>query len=341
VSFEDLGLVVELLRRDADACVLAVSGGLSLRSAGLVTGSLSKALADAGRVLVDVSGLRLTFPAAVRLFPSILAAAGGWPQARLVLFGADAELAMRLTALRVTTTVPLAPDEAGARLLLDERPTAVARQLHLERTGSSPQRARLFVDAACADWQLDAIRHDAVAVASELVANAVRHAGTECRLALRCRARGLTIAVYDRAPDRLPVPHPFDASEGMHGLFLVAALSLHWGVSRHRDEKCVWAFLPTAPAAPSATTYPGAVHAAVHEAVRLALAHGTNSADAAAAIRQLTARLAEQHGTEFLRNVAAELVVDLAETTSAIESQTGEIEFSDWPGPGAGGAESR
>lgn len=57
------------------------------------------------------------------------------------------------------------------------------------------------------------------------------------------------------------------------------------GVSRHRDEKCVWAFLPAAPAAASATTYSRAVHAAVGEAVRAALAHGANSADAAAAVR--------------------------------------------------------
>jgi hypothetical protein len=77
VSSEDLGLVVELVRRDADACVLAVSGGLSLRSAGLVTGTLSKALADAGRVLVDVSGLRLTWAAAGRVFPSILTGRAG------------------------------------------------------------------------------------------------------------------------------------------------------------------------------------------------------------------------------------------------------------------------
>jgi hypothetical protein len=61
------------VRRDADTCVLAVSGELSLCSAGLVRGRRSKALADPGRVLVDVSGLRLTWRPAIRLFPSVLA----------------------------------------------------------------------------------------------------------------------------------------------------------------------------------------------------------------------------------------------------------------------------
>jgi len=307
-----------------------------MSSAGLVTGPLSKALADTGRVLVDVSGLRLAWPAPVQLFPSILAAAGGWPGARLVLFGADAELAERYTALRVTMTVPLAPDEASARELLQERPPTVARHIHLERATSSPRRARLFVDAACADWQLDVIRNDAVAVASELVANAVRHAGTDCRLALRYRARGLTIAVYDRVPGRLPVPHPFDASEGPHGLFIVGALSLQWGISRRRDEKCVWSFLPTRPAVASATTYSQAVHAAVGQAVRVAVAHGADSADAAAAVRRLMAGLSDQHGREFLRDLAAELVAELVETTSAIEPRPGRTWFHDHPGPDAG-----
>jgi hypothetical protein len=60
------GLGIELVRRDLDECVLAVSGELSLPSPVLLTRSLSKALADPGRVLVDVSGLRPAARAAVR-----------------------------------------------------------------------------------------------------------------------------------------------------------------------------------------------------------------------------------------------------------------------------------
>jgi hypothetical protein len=84
MSSEPSELALELVRRDADACVLAVSGELSLCSAGLVTRAVSKALLDGGRVLVDVSGLRLTRPSAAQLFPTTLMAVGGWPGARLV-----------------------------------------------------------------------------------------------------------------------------------------------------------------------------------------------------------------------------------------------------------------
>jgi hypothetical protein len=106
-----------------------VSGELSLRSAGRVRGRLSKALADPGRVLVDASELQLSWKPAIQLFPSVLARVGGWPGARLVLFGAGVELTRTLTALRVGKTVPVAADEATARQLLDQRPPVVARHL--------------------------------------------------------------------------------------------------------------------------------------------------------------------------------------------------------------------
>jgi hypothetical protein len=43
-----------------------------------------------------------------------------------VLFGADPTVARTFTALRVITTVPLAPDATAASLLLDRHPPAVA-----------------------------------------------------------------------------------------------------------------------------------------------------------------------------------------------------------------------
>ena len=79
-----------------------------------------------------------------RYFPSTLAVMGGWPWARLVLFGADAGLAASLSELRVTATVPLAADEPEARQLLERRPPTVSRYLDLEKAESSPIRARLY-----------------------------------------------------------------------------------------------------------------------------------------------------------------------------------------------------
>jgi len=257
MSSEPRELAVELVGRDADVCVLAVSGELSQRSAGLVSRAVSKALLDVGRVLVDVSGLRLTRPSAVQVFPATVAAIGGWPGVGLVLFGADPELARSLTAMRVAETVPLAPDVSAARRLLERRPPAVARHLDLDEGEglSSPRRARLFVKAACADWQLHSICEDAMLVASELVDNAVMHAHSGCRLDIRLDALGLTVAVRDHDYRGLLMPLAIDsAGQRRHGLFLVAAISRTWGVNPTENGKCVWALLlVTDPV--NATTY--------------------------------------------------------------------------------------
>lgn len=233
-------LAVKVVHGEPELCVLAVSGELSRRSAGLVTRPVSKALHDVGRVLVDVSGLRVVWAPAVQLFPAAVAATGGWPSARLVLFGADGRLAETLRALRVSATVPLAPDQATAGLLLQRRPPTVARRLVLTDELSSPRRARLFVKIACQDWRLDSVREDAVLVASELVENAVVHARTRCRLAVRLDDLGLTIAVRDFGPFTLLQPRP------SHGLFMVAEVSRAWAVRPTKDGKSVWALLPVA-----------------------------------------------------------------------------------------------
>jgi hypothetical protein len=134
--------------------------------------------------------------------------------------------------------------EARGSALLP-RPAAVASQLDLDGNSSAPRRARLFVHEACREWELDAIRDDAVLVASELVGNAVAHAGTSCRLDLRLDRLGLTIAVRDYDYRGLLVPLTCSATgHREHGLFLVASISRAWGVNPTENGKSVWALLP-------------------------------------------------------------------------------------------------
>ena len=240
-------LVAEVVGRKVDSCVLAMSGELSRRSVASATGIVSKALNDEGRVVVDLSDLRTTARPAAQVFPSALTAVGGWPAARLVLFGADAELATSLTMLREMDTVPLAADEPGARQLLQHRPPAVARHLDVDDAPSAARRARVFVEATCQDWQLDAAAcDDAVLVASELVGNAIAHARTACRLNVRLDALGLTIAVRDY--DHCALSNPLactSAGRRGQGLFLVASVSQAWGAGPTENGKRVWALLPT------------------------------------------------------------------------------------------------
>src|SRR4051794_34746217 len=67
-----------------------------------------------------------------------------------------------------------------------------------------PARARRFVEDPCRRWRAAELAADAALVISELVTNAVRHAGTEVRVALELRDGRLTVSVHDRGPG---LPH--------------------------------------------------------------------------------------------------------------------------------------
>src|SRR3954470_4956117 len=95
--------------------VLSVRGELSLRTVPQLRRTLEKELADRGRVLVDLSGLAVTWHRAVEVFPTALASMTGWPAARLVLFGTDPGTAALLAAVsRLTAGVHVAGGEAEA-----------------------------------------------------------------------------------------------------------------------------------------------------------------------------------------------------------------------------------
>ena len=104
-----------------------------------------------GRVLVDLSGLRVAWLPALQVFPSTLASVGGWPAARLVLFGASDELRNRMQELRISEAVPLVPDEGAARTRLCARPSRIVRYHNLRSELLAQRRSRRFVQAACTD----------------------------------------------------------------------------------------------------------------------------------------------------------------------------------------------
>jgi len=78
--------------------------------------------------------------------------------------------------------------------------------------------------------------------ASELAANAVLHAHTPFRLLIEPRSESVLIAVEDEEP----LEGRFELSDDRppHGLGLIAAFALRWGVTPRARGKVVWAELP-------------------------------------------------------------------------------------------------
>ncbi|MGC2998694.1 ATP-binding protein, partial [Streptomyces sp. G35A] len=125
----------------------------------------------------------------------------------------------------------------------------------------APGSARALLRKALTEWAqlgLPGAEHltgragdDATLVASELVTNAVVHAGTDVHLTCRLEegAGALVVEVSDRHPSRAPRGSeqealPQDAPEYGRGLPLVAALSEAWGITYRPGTKTVWARLP-------------------------------------------------------------------------------------------------
>jgi anti-sigma regulatory factor (Ser/Thr protein kinase) len=88
---------------------------------------------------------------------------------------------------------------------------------------------------------------DAELVATELVANSIRHAGLGAGDVVRVRATEgdgvLHLEVEDRGGTGRPQRRELDPLHGGIGLAVVDALSLHWGVAGD-GHTVVWADLP-------------------------------------------------------------------------------------------------
>ncbi|MGW9380105.1 SpoIIE family protein phosphatase [Streptomyces albidoflavus] len=122
-----------------------------------------------------------------------------------------------------------------------------ARAAHtFEPVGRSVAAARAFVRDTLQGWGFGDVVDDAVVLTSELVTNAVVHAGTAAEVVCLRSGDGVRIEVSDRYPER---EIPLQSSgvsmgspdrEGGRGLQLCAALASRWGVEYSPAHKHVW-----------------------------------------------------------------------------------------------------
>jgi hypothetical protein len=86
---------------------------------------------------------------------------------------------------------------------------------------------------------------DAALVATELLSNALRHAGTTAQLAVTINAEHVRVAVFDTTRDA-PVVSAHPGAAGGYGLRLIDEVSTRWGWQPTADGKTVWCDLPRA-----------------------------------------------------------------------------------------------
>jgi PAS domain S-box-containing protein len=115
-----------------------------------------------------------------------------------------------------------------------------------EPVGRSVATARSFVRDTLQGWGFTDIVDDAVVLTSELVTNAVVHAGTAADVLCLRSDDAVRIEVSDHYPER-EIPLQQSAAsmgspdrEGGRGLQLCAALATRWGVDYTPTNKLVW-----------------------------------------------------------------------------------------------------
>jgi hypothetical protein len=236
---------------NADVTLLTLRGVLDMSSAPVARDALAKCLAECPTaVVVDLQRVEVAQPLALAVFRSTVhawhrrAGAGGPEVAVLLTLAHERSPLVRTCVgdLPVSDTAAAAVARAGAirgglsRMSLALRPDAEA-----------PGQARDLVACACAAWGIEQVSREARLIVSELVTNAVEHAGAGIEVELVNREPYLHIRVRDASPV-LPTTRELPA-EGLkgRGLYLVDVYSGGWGAIGDDRGKVVWATLRTRP----------------------------------------------------------------------------------------------
>lgn len=112
----------------------------------------------------------------------------------------------------------------------------------------SSRIARHFVTDTLGAWSCGHLSEEAALLTSELVTNAVLHAGTDIDVTVCRTASGVRIEVADAHPRAVSGPEDNGAAAKGRGLLVVDTLAEDWGVTPARTGKSVWFELPVEPA---------------------------------------------------------------------------------------------
>jgi hypothetical protein len=181
----------------------------------------------------------------------VLARAGqhvrDWSGVPLVVVSPDARVREALTAepfgehLLVAASMPLA-----LSAVLEISPP-IRAALRLAPHPTAPRASREFVSRTLLGWRSDHLIPSACLLVSELVTNAMVHAGTDMEVSIAAHSQALRLTVRDHSAS-LPMPRKADLEEDGRGLAIISGLSRAWGVLPTADSgKVVWAVMDATP----------------------------------------------------------------------------------------------
>ncbi len=232
-----------LVERRERYTLVRLVGALDVSGVARVRSIVREALAEQPpAILVDLSGVGACDPPSLAVFRALAGEAAWWPVVPMLLCAPSAAVATVIG--QVPGPVYPSIDAAAAQIGRGPATPVIAEDL-LPVVGAG-RRTREIVIEACLRWELPHLVGPACVVVSELVNNAVEHAGTMIELRLTLRPRYLHLAVQDgsTAPPVLGGPGPRPVSRGLR---LVDAEAATWGHLATADGKLVWATFSRVP----------------------------------------------------------------------------------------------
>jgi anti-anti-sigma regulatory factor len=192
-------------------------------------------------VIVDASELSIRDDVGLTVLSSVAQQSEQWPGTRFAVVAPTHELAAVFVRMGTNRYMLICTDRDAAFLELSRGPLPPWSRHRISPGRDAPGIARAAVQAFLEEHGVgdgDA----AQLVASELVTNAVVHAGTLIDLTLRLTPPFLQIAVRDSGAGHVRIKAIVDeSSESGRGLLLVDALAAAWGSLVSKSGKIVWA----------------------------------------------------------------------------------------------------
>ncbi|MEU0463937.1 ATP-binding protein [Amycolatopsis sp. NPDC006131] len=241
---------VLIRQRDVAGCtVVDIAGRLNAQTYGELRDNLIKLTLDQPRALiVQVDELDVVSEPALTVFSSVRMRTDAWPAVPVLLVVHDPQRHRMIAGSAIRRFVPVHSSLDAAVDAVAEPPPRRRRRAVFLPLPSSSHGARAFVQETCREWNVKHRLEDALGVTTELVENAITHAGTALEVRLELHAGYLTVAVRDEDPHPAVLrQRPSGRLQG-YGLQVISALSRAWGCSPAQDGgKIVWAVLSVGP----------------------------------------------------------------------------------------------
>ena len=197
------------------------------------------------QLVLDLAHLDVPVATALRPLAGLASGARRWPGSRVAVAGAGPAVREQLAGLAGDGVIDFYPSTEQAAAAGRRLPVPPLEAVELAPNRDAPASGREMVAGVCRRWRLDRWSRLTQLLASELLTNAVVHAGTPISLTLRHLDGVLQVVVRDqdprlveqppRGPDRLPVGEPG------RGLLLLSTLADDWGSAPTSDGKVTWA----------------------------------------------------------------------------------------------------